>query len=206
MNGTERARPDHASLVRQAALGDRSAFARLVETEWNRLVRLARSVVGDADAEDAVQDALIHAWKKLPGLDRPDAFPTWIARIVARGCFRRNRRRPSLAALAESPEPRVQPAVEASLDVERLLSLLAPRQRAVMHLTVIEGLSDREIGTLLGITAGSVRAHRRRARETLNRALGHRPRASTPAEHTGQAEHTTRATPGDPDVREEPTP
>lgn len=175
MNGIQPAQPDRTSLVQQAALGDRSAFARLVETEWDRLVRLARSVVGDADAEDAVQDALIRAWKKLPGLDRPNAFPAWIARIVARGCFRRNRRRRPLAALADAPEPQTVSGVEAGLDVERLLSLLAPRQRAVMHLTVIEGLSDREIGTLLGITAGSVRAHRRRARETLDRALGTPP-------------------------------
>lgn len=194
MHGTERARPDHAYLVQQAALGDRSAFARLVETEWNRLVRLARSVVGEADAEDAVQDALIRAWKKLPGLDRPDAFPTWVARIVARGCFRHNRRRPALAALADAPEPRIVSGVEAGLDVERLLSLLAPRQRAVMHLTVIEGLSDREIGALLGITAGSVRAHRRRARETLERALGEAERGAT------------RATAADHDIREEVTP
>lgn len=197
MNGIERARPDRTSLVQQAALGDRSAFARLVESEWNRLVRLARSVVGDADAEDAVQDALIRAWKKLPGLDRPEAFPTWVARIVARGCLRRTRRRRPIAALAEAPEPRIVSGIEASLDVERLLALLAPRQRAVMHLTVIEGLSDREIGTLLGITAGSVRAHRRRAREALGRALGSDP--ATPDE-------AVRASTADHDIQEEVTP
>ena len=50
----------------------------------------------------------------------------------------------------------------------RLLAALAPRQRAVMHLTVIEGMSDGEIGRSLGITPGSVRAHRRRARQRLH--------------------------------------
>jgi len=163
--------------VGRAAAGDRSAFGLLVEGEWDRLVRLARSVVGDADAEDAVQDALLRAWRALPGLRQPESFRAWIARVVLRRCFRCNRRRPALLPLAAAGEPPVRPGVEAGLDVERLLGALAPRQRAVLHLTVVEGLSDREIGDLLGITAGSVRAHRRRARTALA-ARGLAPRAA----------------------------
>jgi RNA polymerase sigma factor (sigma-70 family) len=55
--------------------------------------------------------------------------------------------------------------------VEQVLSILAPRQRAVMYFTVIEGMSDSEIGRALGITAASVRSHRRRARERLQQVL-----------------------------------
>jgi RNA polymerase sigma-70 factor (ECF subfamily) len=71
------------------------------------------------------------------------------------------------------PEP-ADPAAEtarAVFDVERTLRLLAPRQRAVMHLTVVEGMSDSEIGTVMGIDAASVRSHRRRARERLRQVL-----------------------------------
>lgn len=163
---------DLAGTVVRAATGDRAAFGRLVEAEWDRLVRLARTVVGDGDAEDVVQEGLLRAWRALPGLRHPESFPTWVARVVLRRCFRRNRRHRPGVPLEAAREPEVHPGVEAGLDVERLLAMLAPRQRAVLHLTVVEGLSDREIGTLLGITAGSVRAHRRRARNALARHQG----------------------------------
>jgi RNA polymerase sigma-70 factor (ECF subfamily) len=55
--------------------------------------------------------------------------------------------------------------------VERTLRRLAPRQRAVMHLTIVEGMSDAEIGRMLGIDPASVRSHRRRARERLRQVL-----------------------------------
>jgi DNA-directed RNA polymerase specialized sigma24 family protein len=60
---------------------------------------------------------------------------------------------------------------ENALDAERLLAALPPRQRAVMHLTVIEGLTDSEIGDVMKLRPGSVRAHRRRAREFLSRRI-----------------------------------
>jgi len=169
--------PAEADLVRSAAAGDRGAYARLIERHWSRLVRLARSVVGEAEAEDSVQDGLIRAWLALPSLRRPEAFGPWLARVVLRGCLRERRRRPETVPLAEAQEPPVAPASDAGLDVERLLAALAPRQRAVMHLTVVEGMSDGEIGALLEITPASVRSHRRRAREALTRLLA-APRAT----------------------------
>ena len=58
-----------------------------------------------------------------------------------------------------------------AFEVERILKMLAPRQRAVMHLTVVEGMSDSEIGSVMGIDAASVRSHRRRAKERLRPVL-----------------------------------
>jgi RNA polymerase sigma-70 factor (ECF subfamily) len=182
------------TLVARAAEGDREAFSRLAEAEWDRLVRLARSVVGEADAEDLVQDGLIRAWRKLAGLRRPDAFPTWIARVVLRRCFRHNRRPLRLVPLEDAPEPSRTTGpgatgLDAGLDVERLLAALAPRQRAVMHLTAVEGLSDSEIAGLLQITAASVRSHRRRARQSIERQM--RPRGA--AEPTPDPTNTDRS-------------
>jgi RNA polymerase sigma-70 factor (ECF subfamily) len=167
-----------ARLARRAAAGDRSAYGRLVEIHWAVLVRLARSMVGDGDAEDAVQDALVHAWGKLRGLRDPARFPAWISRVVVRVCLRRKRRGPWPVAPTEMPgdelavtRPDGSPAAErdavAGIDLERSLAALAPRQRAVLHLTVVEGMSDSEIADRLGIRAASVRSHRRRARERL---------------------------------------
>ena len=162
-----------AGLVRRAQQGDSNAFSTLVERHWSRLVPFARSVVGDADAEDAVQDALVVAWSKLCALAEPAAFGGWVLRILSRLCFRRapfGRRFRSLVGLPEPQDPAPESARQA-LDVERTLGRLAPRQRAVMHLTVVEGMSDSEIGTVMGIDAASVRSHRRRARERLRQVL-----------------------------------
>jgi RNA polymerase sigma-70 factor (ECF subfamily) len=158
--------------VRLAQRGDPDAFSSLVERHWSRLVSYARSVLGDAEAEDAVQDALVVAWGKLGTLAEPAAFRAWVLRILGRLCFRRrrfSRRFLSLVGLPEAADP--APAVGQSIDVARTLRMLAPRQRAVMHLTIVEGMSDTEIGTALSIDAASVRSHRRRARDRLRQLL-----------------------------------
>lgn len=165
-------------LIRRASQGDPIAFGQLVEHHWARLVRLARSVVGEADAEDAVQDGLIRAWRKLSQLTEPAAFSAWVSRVVVRVCLRRARSsRAALVSLDASPEPQFRSNPDAAIDVGRLLASLPPKQRAVMHLTVVEGMTDSEIAPILGIAASSVRAHRRRARQRLERQVSQRSAA-----------------------------
>jgi RNA polymerase sigma-70 factor (ECF subfamily) len=160
-------------LVVRAQGGDVGAFSCLVERHWTSMVRFARSIVGESESEDCVQDALIAAWGKIRGLRQPDAFTPWLLRIVARRSFRRarfGRRWVSLVAAGNPASPESARGTGA-VEVEQVLSKLAPRQRAVMHLTVIEEMTDSEIADALGIAAASVRSHRRRAREALNRVL-----------------------------------
>ncbi len=158
-------------LVREALDGDQEAYAALVERHWNRLVRLARSVVGEADSEDAVQEGFLLAWRKLSSLRHPEAFSGWLSRIVFRICLQKTRVA-TMVSIEELSEPSSSDSsVDVDIDVERILQKLAPQQRAVMHLTVVEGMTDSEIGSNLGIRPSSVRAHRRRARESLSRLL-----------------------------------
>lgn len=158
-------------LVRAARAGDREAFGLLVERSWQRLVRLARSVVGELEAEDAVQDGLVAAWARLGTLADPDRFDAWLSRIVFRRRLRAHRRQRGRVSLEAVPEAPVSCDPAASVNAWQLLSRLAPRQRAVLHLTVVEGMTDAEIAPLLAITPASVRAHRRRARESAARLL-----------------------------------
>jgi RNA polymerase sigma-70 factor (ECF subfamily) len=158
-------------LVRAAREGDREAFGVLVERAWDRLVRLARSVVGELEAEDAVQDGLVLAWGRLASLADPERFDAWVSRIVFRRCLRAARRQRGRVALEMVPEPAGSSDPAAALAAWQLLGRLAPRQRAVLHLTVVEGMTDAEIAPLLAITPASVRAHRRRARESVTRML-----------------------------------
>lgn len=165
----------NSDLVPRAAAGDRAAFASLVEAHWQRWVSLARSVAGEAEAEDLVQDTLIHLWPRLGELREASAFAGWVTRALLRRALRWRRRLLGWLPLSAAPEPRTAGPDTAGIDAERLLRQLAPRQRAVLHLTVVEGLSDSEIGRLLDIAPASVRAHRRRAREALGRHLARFP-------------------------------
>ena len=163
---------DESRLVQQAMGGNREAFSDLAVVHWRRLLALARSIVVDLEAEDVVQDGLIKAWKKLGTLRDPGAFDAWLTRIVANTAIARARRRrffepiDGVAVAVEGTE------IESRIDVGRLLVKLAPRQRAVLHLTTIEGYTDREIAGILGITNSSVRAHRLRARRRLAALIG----------------------------------
>lgn len=167
---------DFAGLVRAARDGDDQAYGVLVEACWDDLVRFARSIVGDLEAEDVVQDCLVRAWRDLGRLRDEGRFRAWVTTAVYRRCLRwrwwswwRRQR------LVDLPVPSTAPESLAKLDVAKLLARLTARQRAVLHLTVIEGMSDAEIGEVLSMTAGTVRAHRRRAKASLERELqGHR--------------------------------
>ncbi len=165
--------PIDRSLILRARQRDVAAFSAIVEQVWADLVRFARSAVGQADAEDVVQEGLLAAWEKLPGLREPEAFPPWVVRIVSRRCFRRARWRKRMVPLTQALQAAdsSSPGCVETIHVEEILSALPLRQRAVMHLTVIEGMTDTEIGASLGISAASVRSHRRRARETIVRLV-----------------------------------
>ena len=160
-----------ADLVRTALDGDQDAFGELVEAHWDRLVRLARSVVGDAEAEDVVPDSLVVAWTRLARLSDPRSFGPLVSRIVFRRCLRASRRQRGRVSLDAITEPSGWRDPEGPVSAWQVLSRLAPRQRAVLHLTAVEGMTDAEISPVLGITPASVRAHRRRARESVARIV-----------------------------------
>jgi RNA polymerase sigma-70 factor (ECF subfamily) len=170
MTPTTDLRDGIADLVQRAQAGDREAFGELVERLWADLVALARGILAaDGEAEDLVQDALIHAWPRLRSLRRPESFAAWMRRIVARRCLSRVRRRRPTLELVELPDRRTDPA--AGVDAAQLLGTLAPRQRAVLYLTWIEGCNDREAGDILGISAATVRVHRHRGLNQLRRIV-----------------------------------
>lgn len=164
-------------LLGVVVLDTEGELERLLAAEWTGLVRLARSVVGDADAEDVVQEGFVIAWQKRRSLRDPQALRPWLTRIVLRRCYRRLRRRRSTVPLLDAPESTTEHTPD--LDVPRVLARLAPRQRAVMHLTIIDGRTDTEIAALLGMRAATVRAHRRRARERLQSLFGEEIRNAT---------------------------
>jgi RNA polymerase sigma-70 factor (ECF subfamily) len=161
-------------LIAEARRGDGEAFGHLAAQHWARLVRLARSVAGESAAEDAVQEGLVAAWRKIHTLQSLESFPAWLTRIVFRRSLRYTGREKWTISLDDSTSEAVSSRgdPDAGIWAAQLLASLPPRQRAVLHLTVVEGRTDREISAQLGIHPASVRAHRRRARKKLGRIVG----------------------------------
>jgi RNA polymerase sigma factor (sigma-70 family) len=162
---------DWVETVRSAQAGDDAAYGRLVEALWVDLVRLARSIVGEGEAEDVVQDSLVVAWRSLGQLRDPRSVKSWLTRSVFRRCLWRARWRRVGVALHLVAEPAGEADPVSELTLAQLLAHLAPRQRAVLHMTVVEGMTDTEVSLALGLSPGTVRAHRRRAREHIARIL-----------------------------------
>ena len=86
-------------LVERARDGDREAFGALVQVISDRSYALAARILRDGDlAEDAMQGALITAWRHLPGLRDPDRFEAWVRKLVVHACYAEARRRRTWAA------------------------------------------------------------------------------------------------------------
>ena len=161
---------DLPGLVLRARQGDREAFGDLVERFWPQLVALARGVLAaDGDAEDLVQESFVHAWQRLWMVRRPDSFAAWMRRIVTRRCLTRLRR---LKATEEPTDIAITGAADSDrIDAARLLATLAPRQRAALYLTWIEGCTDKEAGRILGLRPATVRVHRFRGLNRLRQEV-----------------------------------
>jgi len=152
-----------SELVQRAQRGDHEAFDALATAAYHRLYAMARRILRDGyAAEDAVQDALVKAWRDLRGLRDAGAFDAWLYRLLVNACrdhARRNRRRPiELPALSiDREEPRDDLARLADRDeLERAFLELSIEHRTVLVLTHYVGLPAPEIGRILGIPPGTV--------------------------------------------------
>jgi len=164
-----------AVLAERSADGDAIAFGILVRRHVQFLRAFATRLTGSsADADDAVQDALIAAWAQLGSLDDPSKVRTWLASIVSRKAIDRVRSRRPTAALDEtstepvSRGPESRAVTTSQLDaLSAVLSALPEAQRQCWVLKEVGGLSYDEIAERLGVTPTVVRGRLARARATV---------------------------------------
>jgi RNA polymerase sigma-70 factor (ECF subfamily) len=166
-------------LVRNARSGDERAFERLVEGERHKLYTLAARELGSAaDADDAVQETLIRAWRALPRFREDARFSTWLYRICLNAISDQRSRRARisgtpLAEVAEPHDPRDRIAErELSGELQEALRGLDETYRTPVLLSDVLGWSYAEIGELLGIAEGTVKSRIFRGRGELARRLG----------------------------------
>ena len=165
-------------LVEAARHGDREAYADLIRSRGDRLYALAQRILRDVDrAEDALQEALVIAWRDLSGLRDPDRFDAWLHRLVVRTCLaeatRDRRRLSNLRALPiDIPATTDEYLTVAHRDqLERGLRRLSPEQRALLALRHFEGREPAEIAEILGIPVGTARSRLHHAHRAMRAAL-----------------------------------
>jgi RNA polymerase sigma-70 factor (ECF subfamily) len=167
-------------IVIRAISGDHDAFASLVKGSIARQFAVARLILRDDDrAQDAVQDALVSAWRDVRGLRQPDAWDAWLYRLTVRACYRsaraeRHRTRVELHLLPD-PEPAAPfdlSTVVAERDrLERRLGDLPLDQRAVMVLHFYLDLPLTDAADILGIPVGTAKSRLHRGLEALRGAM-----------------------------------
>jgi RNA polymerase sigma-70 factor (ECF subfamily) len=165
-------------LVEAARRGDREAYADLIRTRGDRLYALAQRVLRDIDrAEDALQEALVIAWRDLPGLRDPDRFDAWLHRLVVRACVLEASRQRRLASNLRVLPMDVPVAGDDFMSIadrdqlERGFRRLDPRQRALLVLRHFEGRDTTEIAEILGIPVGTARSRLHHAHRAMRAAL-----------------------------------
>jgi RNA polymerase sigma-70 factor (ECF subfamily) len=169
---------DEREWILAAQQGEQAAFGQLVTRHQRRAYAVARAIVlNHEDAEDAVQEAFLHAFRALDRFRPDQAFGAWLHRIVANAALDLTRRR-KVREADELPETVASPfrdPAEADDLRQRLREALADlpaRQRAVIVLHDIEGFKHAEIGTMLGIPEGTARSDLHYARARLRDSLG----------------------------------
>ena len=181
-----------AALVVLARAGDEAAIRALVQQNNRRLYRVARAVLGDdAEAEDAVQEAWLRAFRSLAGFRGQSGVATWLTRITLNEALQRLRNRRRTAPMPERPETAPLPVAEViafpgahNFDPERAVARHQLREvieaaverlprplRVVFVLRDIEELSIVETASQLGLRTATVKTRLHRARKQIRAHL-----------------------------------
>jgi RNA polymerase sigma factor (sigma-70 family) len=165
-------------IVEQAMRGDREAFGWLVTHTGDRMYGVAVRILRDSHlAEDALQSALVTAWRQLPTLRDPDRFEAWVRKLVVHACYAEARRRSRWTANVralpvDGPAGRDEFLSISDRDaLDRAFRRLSVEQRAVFVLHHHVGLSLVEIAETLGVPQGTARSRLHYAIRALRVAI-----------------------------------
>jgi len=169
-------------LVVEAQGGNQESFGQLIRRFQDMAVGYAYSVLGDFDlAEDAAQEAFIQAYRDMPSLHEPKAFPAWFRRLVFTRCARMIRGKrivtvPINAAALEAPSHKPNPAQTAQQRelqeaVLRAIRSLPENERAVTTLFYINGYSMAEVGEFLEAPVTTIKRRLHSARAKLRERM-----------------------------------
>ena len=177
------------ALVDRAKQGDGEAFDALARTVGDRCMAIACRILRDADlAEDAVQAALITAWRELRSLRDPDRFEPWLHRILTHACYAEARRRRQWSAsvrvvpVEATYGPDDTMTVQLRDQVDRAFRRLTLEQRTVLVFHHYLGLPLSEVADRLDIPVGTAKSRLHSAKSALRASLSADDRTSSIAE------------------------
>jgi RNA polymerase sigma-70 factor (ECF subfamily) len=175
------------AMVARAADGDEIAFARIVAAHHDDMARVAYVMCGDVDiAQEAVQSAWTKAWTKLDSIRETDRLKPWLVSIAANEAKQlvrsRSRRRVREIPMPDSPADGPEPVASnrsasnpadrvVDLDLAAALETLDETDRTLVALRYAAGLTSEEIGRVIGMTSGGVRARLARLLDRLRTEL-----------------------------------
>lgn len=170
------------TLVLQSQQGDRNAFGELVCRHYEPVIRIVYRLCGNEQiAQDAVQEAFIRAWIKLPGFQPRAPFRGWLYRIAVNTALDILRQKPQesideregMETMAEkSPGPEAAYIEKEQIAfLQALVKALPEAARAVLVLREYAGLSYAEIASILEIPVGTVMSRLNYARGRLREML-----------------------------------
>ncbi len=169
-------RPER-EFVLAAQRGDQDAFAALVRMHERRAYAVTRAiVVTHEDAEDAVQEGFLHAYRALDRFLPDQPFGAWLYRIMANSALDLVRRRKvrdadELTEMVAMPFRDPGESDELRTRLSEAIGHLTERQRSVIVMHDVEGFTHGEIGNMLGIPEGTARSDLHHARATLRGLL-----------------------------------
>lgn len=194
-----------ADLVARLQRGDEAAFEELVRTHSGRLLAVARRFLGNnEDAQDAVQDAFIRAFKAIHSFEARAQLHTWLHRILVNTALmklRERRRRPTesidelLPTFAADGHQTVESRdwsdallerKEAAALVREAIAMLPDQYREVLLLRDIEDRDTAEAAEILGTSSNVVKVRLHRARQALRTLLDRELRKTAPAASRGE--------------------
>lgn len=147
---------------------DKETFSRLVQAQQRQMYRIAISYTANtADAEDAMQEALLRAWNRRNTLREPAYFATWLNRILINECKTLLRRRRRESAAPEMPLIAAPPPDEQAMALRQALFALPEKYRVPLVLNLLEGYTLKETASLLSLPLNTVKTRVARAKRKL---------------------------------------
>jgi RNA polymerase sigma-70 factor, ECF subfamily len=172
--------PVEAGAVERARNGDNDAFDLLVGRWSRRVVSLAWTITGSADAaEEIAQETFVRAWERIGRFRSGSPFGPWILRIATNLAIDHLRHQKRFQTFemdveglrTDSPDVRAE-ASESAVRIGKAIAALPEMQRVVAQLFLVEEYDHEEIAAMTGLSRGTVRSHLSIARSKLRDALG----------------------------------
>ncbi len=158
--------------VKKAIKGDKKAYSEIILGMEQKLYRVSRSVLrDDADCADAIQEALIRAWLKLPSLRSHELFEHWLIRILLRECYRIAKQTKYYPLETNQIGHETQPDFSQRILLEEAVYSLKIEQRSPFVLHHMMGYKVYETAKILDIPEGTVKSSLMRARNKLKNIL-----------------------------------